>query len=353
MNFDLDENQTLFQATVERFCAPVDIAVRKQMRAMPGGFDQARWAELAELGIIGLAADVGDGGLGGSLIDCAIVAKALGAGLAVEPWLENGFAPARLLAGHTLEQGLVSGESFVAFAFAEPDGRYSLAPQSVTASTDGADFRISGEKRVVLGGGKADWFVVSAVFQGQAQLFLVSAQAKGVDRRDYQMADGSVGAVLTLRSVNASALPGGMGLIRSVAADAMIMAAAEMTGIAKRLFDETLTYVKTREQFGQPIGRFQVIQHRMVDAYAQCDEMLSALYRALLIPEVDRLTQAAGLKAQVGELATQVAQTAVQLHGGMGMTDELAIGHGLKRILLLARLLGDAASYYAARARGN
>jgi alkylation response protein AidB-like acyl-CoA dehydrogenase len=222
----------------------------------------------------------------------------------------------------------------------------------VTAAAQGEDFRLNGEKRFVLGGAAASWFIVTAALQGETQVFLVSANDTGVDARAYQMADGSLGTVLTLRDTAAALLPGGIDRVRAVAGDAMIMAAAEMTGIARRLFDDTLAYVKTREQFGQPIGRFQVIQHRMVDAYADCEAMLSALYRVLLIPAGDRFAQAAGLKAQVGDLATGVAQAAVQLHGGMGMTDELAIGHGLKRILLLSRLFGDAASGYAAVARG-
>ncbi len=334
MNFDLDENQELFRATVERFCGPADIAARHAARRQPGAIDAARWRELADLGLIGLAAAEADGGLSGSLLDCAIVAQALGKGQALEPWLECGFVPARLLAGSAHMADVLSGQRVAALAFAEPRRRYALDAVAMRASGG----RLTGEKSFVLCGGAADLFIVSAACENQTRLFTVARDEAGVEVRTYPVADGTMAAILTLRDVPVGApLAAEFGLVID---EARILAAAELTGLAQRLFDDTLAYVKTREQFGQPLGRFQVIQHRLVDVYAKLEAMQSAVWRALLVSG----SPAAAVKGFVAEEAIWVAQQAVQLHGGMGMTDELGIGHGLKRILLLSRLFGDPAS---------
>jgi alkylation response protein AidB-like acyl-CoA dehydrogenase len=341
VNFDLDENQELFKATVERFCAATDVAARHAARKLPGGIDRARWRELAELGLIGLAASEADGGMDGSPIDCAIVAQALGRGQAMEPWLECGFLPARLLAGTDHCAAVLGGEAIAAFAFAEPGRRFQLDAQVVSAKGG----RLNGTKHFVLGGGAADLFIVSADAADKTALFAVPATAQGVVVRPYPVADGSQAAILTLHDVDAGeALPAPL----EPAIDAArLMASAEITGLVQRLFDDTLDYVKTREQFEQPIGRFQVIQHRMVDAYAKVEGVQSALYRALLQPSAPH----AATKAHIAEQAIWVAHQAVQLHGGMGMSDELGIGHGLKRIVLLSKLFGDPASGIAQFAR--
>lgn len=342
MNFDLDETQTLFRETVERFCAPVDVARRLALRRGAGGIDRARWQEMAELGLIALAMPETDGGLGGSLVDCAIAAQAMGRGLAIEPWTECAFLPARLLAGNAEAEAIALGTSLATLAFAEAQGRYSLEAQAVQAK----DNRLSGEKIMVLSAVVADHFMVTANAAGETGLFLVPSHADGVDMRSYPVVDGSQAAVVTFR--NAVAQPiGDRARLESAIDETRLMAAAEMVGIAQRLFEDTLEYVKTREQFGQPLGRFQVIQHRMVDAYARLEAIQSALYRALLMPGQSR----AATKAFVAEGAQWIGEQAIQLHGGMGMTDELAIGHGVKRILLLSRLFGDPASAIAAIAR--
>lgn len=343
MNFDLDENQLQFKDTVGRFCQSVDTARRTEIRRLPGGFDRGRWLELAEMGMIGLAAAEADGGLGGSMLDCAVVAQELGQRLTVEPWLECAFLPAKLLAGTPHSGALIDGSTLATLAFAETGGRYSLDANAVTVQGG----RLSGEKIFVLSGAVADLFIVTARVDGATQMFAVPRGADGLMVKPYPVADGSVAAVVTFHGVAVGAPIGGMAQLM-VAIDATrLIAAAEMAGVARRVFDETLEYVKTREQFGQPIGRFQVIQHRLVDAYAKCEQIQSAIYRAMLITD----TPAEAVKAHVAEEALWVAQQAVQLHGGMGMTDELCIGHGLKRILLLSRLFGDPASGIAALAR--
>ena len=342
MNFDLDDNQTLFRDTVERFCAPIDVARRHAMRRMDGGFDRNHWQELAELGLVALALTEADGGLGGSLVDCAIVAQAMGSGLAVEPWTECAFLPARLLAGDARAATIADGSVLATLAFAEAQGRYMLDARSVTVK----DGRINGEKIFVLSAAAADRFIVSASEANETRLFVVERNAEGVDIRPYPIVDGSLAGVVTFRNVAAEPLAD-FARLQAAVDETRLMATAEMVGIAKRLFDDTLDYVKTREQFGQPIGRFQVIQHRLVDAYAKLESIQSALYRAMLMPGQDR----AATKAFVAEAAIWIGEQAIQLHGGMGVSDELAVGHGVKRILLLSKLFGDPDSAIAAMAK--
>ena len=350
MNFDLDEDQSLFKATVERFALGGDVPTRLRARKLPGGLDRSRWAEMAEIGLIAMGAADGDGGLGASETDCALVAQALGQGLAMEPWLECAFLPARLLAGSPHIAGVIDGSVLAAVAFAETGRRYTLDAKSMqahqTGSGGGATTVLRGEKTFVLSGGAADLFIVSANLAGKTVLYAVPRDAPGVDIKPYPIVDGSLAATLILRDV-AVGEPLETSLAESLDA-AMIMAIAELVGLARRLFDDTLAYVKAREQFGQPIGRFQVIQHRMVDAYARTEQMQSALYRVLLVPEKERLAHVNGIKSMVSDDAIWVAHQAVQLHGGMGTTDDLGIGHGLKRILLLSKLFSDPASGMAA-----
>lgn len=352
MNFDLDENQSLFQAAVERFSYGADVLARQRTRALAGGVDRARWKEMADLGLIALAAAEKDGGLGGSMHDCAIVAQALGKAQAVEPWLECGFLGARLLSGTPLIEAIISGETVAAFAFAEAGRRYALDSVQMRARQAANGYVLSGEKQFVLNGAAADLFVVTANLDGSTELFTLPRDAAGVDVKPYPVVDGSFAAILTLRDVAVDApLPGGTERLLTGIDDVRLMASAEMVGQAQQLFDETLNYVKTREQFGQPLGRFQVIQHNMVGGYEKVELMQSALYRALLAPAPNRSREISGLKAFVGEAAIEVAHLAVQMHGGMGTTDELGIGHGLKRIMLLSKLFGDPASDLAAYAK--
>jgi hypothetical protein len=181
---------------------------------------------------------------------------------------------------------------------------------------------------------------------------VVRADAVGVDVKPFPLVDGSFACTLTLRDVRTDApLSHSRDRLAAAIDQGRLMAAAEMVGLAQRLFDDTLNYVKTRQQFGQPIGRFQVIQHNMVGGYEKIELMQSALYRTVLLQGDDLSREISGLKAFVGASAIEIAHLAVQMHGGMGTTDELGIGHGLKRIMLLSRLFGDPASDLAIYAR--
>ena len=344
MNFDLDDNQVQFKALVERFSENSGVPERHRARALEGGFDRTRWQQMAELGLIALAASEADGGIGGSATDCVVVAQALGKAQTVEPWLECGFLCARLLAGTPIVSGVINGETIAAFAFAESGRHFALDAVRMRARKVADGYVLSGEKQFVLHGAVADLFVVSAELAGATLLFVVPRDAKGVEISPYPIVDGSFAAILTLHDVAAGEPLSGERRLDHAVEDSRLMAAAEMIGIAQRLFDDTLAYVKTREQFGQPLGRFQVIQHNMVGGYEKVELMQSAVYRALLATDANRAREIRGLKAFVGEAAISVAHLAVQLHGGMGTTDELGIGHGLKRIMLLSKLFGDPAT---------
>lgn len=351
MNFDLDENQVQFRALVERFSENIGVPQRHLARALDGGFDRTRWGQMAGLGLIALAADEEDGGIGGSATDCVVVAQALGKAQTVEPWLECGFLCVRLLAGTPIARQVASGETIAAFAFAEAGRYFALDAVRMTARKTADGYVLVGEKQFVLHGAVADLFVVSANLDGATVLFTVPRDAKGLAIRSYPIVDGSHAATLTLHDVAVGAPLLSKDRMEKAIEDSRLMAAAEMTGIAQRLFDDTLNYVKTREQFGQPLGRFQVIQHNMVGGYEKVELMQSAVYRALLATDKNREREIRGLKAFVGEAAISVAHLAVQMHGGMGTTDELGIGHGLKRIMLLSKLFGDPATDLAAYAQ--
>lgn len=350
MNFDFTEEQELFRSSVERFAGDLDSPKRWALRKHPGGYDRARWREMADLGLLALAAPAQFDGLGGESIDLAVVAEALGKAIAPDPWLENGLLPVRLLgmagAGEELEAAL-SGSAFYAAALTERQGRYTLDPRQTKVSARVDGFVLSGEKIFVLGGALADRLIVSADLAGEAALFVVDADAAGVDARHYRIADGSLASEIKFFEVviPASArLAIGLAELELAAADVRLQASAEMLGLAQRLFDDTLDYVRQRHQFGVPIGTFQVIQHRLVDCYAKLEQGRSMLYRAALANRgnAGEWRQAtAGAKAYIGEIAGHIAREAVQLHGGMGITEELNIGHAMKRVLLLSKYMGD------------
>ncbi len=363
MNFDLDEDQQLLKAAAERFVADSgggDLLLRRAARLEPSGFSAANWTRLAESGVLGLAVSAENGGLGQGTVEIAIVMEALGRGLVPEPVLDIGIIAAGLIdnaenaAQHkSLLQDLIRGNTLVSLAHSEREARHSLGWVGASARPDGKSLRLDGCKVAVMAGGSARHFIVSARLSGAPGdadgigLFVVPADATGLERRPYRLADGSLAAELTLRNVEipvGAQLAGGFAALEAVAATARLAAAAEMLGVMGLLFDNTLSYVKTRQQFGQPLGNFQVIQHRMTDAYVQLEQSRSHVMRAALAEGTAFAGAAAGAKAFVAEAALSLAHTAVQMHGGMGITDELAIGHGLKRIRVLALCFGDSAS---------
>lgn len=350
MNFDFSEEQELFRSSVERFAGELDSPARRALRNTPGGYDLRRWQALAEMGLLALAVDEAQGGLDGAPIDLAVVGEALGRAIAPDPWLENGILPLRLLAAARADAAiaeLISGEKVVAAAFVERQARYSVIPRQTKASAKAGGYELSGEKTFVLGGALCNKLLVTADLDGAVAAFLIDAKRDGVDLRPYRMVDGSIACELRLLGVLASAderLQIDAVDLARVVADVRLITAAELLGLAQRLFDDTLAFVKQREQFGVPIGTFQVIQHRLVDCYAKLEQARSTLYRAAMADASDELgwrRATSGAKVFIGEVADHIAREAVQLHGGMGITEELAIGHAMKRVRLLVTLFGD------------
>lgn len=347
MNFDLSEEQQMFVTSVERFAATVDVEARRRLRLSPNGYDRARWQQLAEMGLIALAAGEEAGGMGGSAVDLALVAEAIGKANAPDPLLEHGILPAMLLerggAREALD-GVICGETIATLAWTERGQRYSLKAKGVKAEQAGDDFVLTGEKTMVMGALLADLFIVTADLGGETVCFLVPKGAPGLEVRAYRLADGSIAGEIKLTRAPASAklILDAYGLA-AIASELRLYAAAEMVGLGQRLLDDTLTYVKEREQFGVAIGSFQALQHRLVDCYAKEEQARSMLYRAALTDRADAKWQraAAGAKAYVSDNVDAIAREAVQMHGGMGITDELAIGHAMKRVMVLARLFGD------------
>ncbi len=334
MNFDLSDDQRQFVDLVARFLGPMDVALRRQLRAAPERYPVTRWSEVCDLGLLSLAAPDSAGGLGASRIDLALVAEALGRGLAIDPWLENGVLPVRLAVASGEEEltaRLMAGETRAAFAFAEPGRRFAL-----DARLRVENHALSGSKTLVLGGMSADLLFVTTA----DGLYLVNAGAEGVQRRGYAIVDGSEAAEIGFYRSSGRRLNLTHDDVMQVVGDARLLAAAEMVGLAQRLFDDTLDYVKQREQFGVAIASFQALQHRLVDCYAELELARSLMLRTALEPVADWPAATAGAKAAIGAAAMHIAREAVQLHGGMGQTDELAVGHAMKRVMLLDTLLG-------------
>ncbi|MEM7666978.1 MAG: acyl-CoA dehydrogenase [Pseudomonadota bacterium] len=350
MNFDLSEEQELFRSSVERFSAPINVEARRKLRLSETGYDRERWQELAELGLIALAAPEEAGGMGGSAVDLALVAEAIGHANSPDPWLEHGVLPALLLAQGGAEGALekmLSGEQIASFAWTERAQRYNLTASHMKAEANGDGFALTGEKTFVMGALLADLFVVTADLEGETTCFLVPRDTPGLEVRAYRLTDGSIAGELKLTRVGVSAaakLTLDPHALAAIVGKIRLYAAAEMVGLGQRLLDDTLAYVKEREQFGVAIGSFQALQHRLVEAYAKIEQSRSMLYRAALTDRSDSAAwqrAAAGAKAFIGENIDAVAREAVQMHGGMGITDELAIGHAMKRVMVLARLFGD------------
>lgn len=346
MNFDLTEEQKLMQETVRRFLGDFLITERHSQRAAPGGYPRARWQQVADLGLLALTAPEAMGGMDGSMVDLVLVAEALGAGVAPDPWLENGVLPIRLLsaAGDTESMdNLLSGNSIMATAFAEPGGGYDLLPSKTTIAKDG---RVSGTKTLVPGAAIADQLLLIGQQDNAPALALLPAAASdAVNRQDYSIVDGSTASQIEFNGATSTVHPLDETALQQIVGDIRLLAAAEMVGLAQRLLDDTTAYVKERHQFGVAIGSFQAVQHRLVDCFTALEQARSMVLRCALQSAdshgADWARLNAGSKAFAGEAAMAIAFEAVQLHGGMGQTDELAVSHAFKRILFLDKLFGD------------
>ena len=365
MDFSFSEEQTLLRNSLQNYLRDsYDFETRRKVVEKSEGFRRDVWKQFAELGLLALPFGEKYDGLDGSTaIEMMIVMEEMGRHLVTEP-----FFPCVVLAGSALRHAatdaqkdalipsLTSGESCYAFAWTEPQSRFDIFNVETTAKKKGKGYVINGRKAAVPGGGVADQCIFTARLSGKARdretlgLFVASAGVKGFDVADYTAVDGSRGAEITFDNLELSqdALLGDpaktASVLETLEAEAISALSSEATGCMLALHDATMEYSKTRKQFGQPIGKFQVLQHRIVDMFIACQEAISMTYMIALMLDAEpkaRAKAASAAKAQIGKSGRFVGQQAVQIHGGMGMSEELNVGHYFKRLTIIDALFGN------------
>lgn len=364
MNFDFSEEQVMLRDSVARFIQDdYDFDTRRRIAASAEGMSRENWKTFAELGWLSIPFAEEHGGYGGSAVDVMLLMEQFGRGLVLEPYLATVLLFGGLLekAGSGNQKGefiprIIAGECLGAFAWLERQSRFELADVRTTARQEGEGYLLNGEKVVVLNGANADQLIVSARTGGEQSdrqgisLFLVPADAEGVERLSYRLMDGQLVANVVLSDVEVSAASlvgpagGGYPLIETLAQEANLALAAEAVGIMETLNAKTVEYTKTREQFGVAIGSFQALQHRMVDTFMAAEQTRSLLYRAVCAlsdEQEDVATAVHALKVMVDRAGKHVFGEAIQLHGGMGITDELDIGHYAKRLMMINTTFGN------------
>ena len=370
MDFDFTEEQRLLKESVDRFISDrYEFEQRKAFAKNDAGFSSENWSQFAELGLLAIPFAEEHGGFGGGPIETMIVMEAFGRGLVLEPYVST-----VVLGGGLLRHGgseaqksefiskIASGDLRLAFAHGEAQARYDLGDVATRAKKGGSGYVLDGEKSLVLNGDSADMLIVSArVGGGQGDrkgigLFLVDANARGVSRRGYPTQDGLRAAEISLggvevpadRLIGEDALP----IIERVVDEAIAALAAEAVGAMAEMHALTVEYLKTRKQFGVAIGAFQALQHRAVDMFVALEQARSmAMFATMMSAEDDteiRSRAVSGAKVQIGRSAKIVGQGAIQLHGGVGMTMELKVGHYFKRATMIDVMFGDA-DYHLAR----
>jgi len=354
--FFLSEDQRIFRESLARFLAENwSLAEHRRLAEKDPGFSRQVWSKLAELGALGAFLPENAGGAGGGGLELMVAMEAQGRALFASPYLWTIALAGPLLAsskkGEALLGDIAAGKAIVSVALTEPRGRYDLDHIETRARQDGGGYVLSGEKRAVAYAGAADVIIVPAKLGEGTALFLVPAKAAGVTLQSYATADGGRAGDLSLRDVKLSgdallAEPGkGLQQLQRAVDLAIVAQAAEAVGAMRYLLDATVSYAKTREQFGAKISSFQALQHRMVDMFA-ATELASSHVQAAL----SRLAGPEGtidpsevimVKLQVDKAARLVGQEAIQIHGGMGMTDDLDVGHHVKRLTMMAFTFAD------------
>ncbi len=365
MDFSLTEEQALIRDSVEQFVNKAyAFDDRRRFSAQPLGFAPENWAQFAELGWLSIPFDEDDGGFGGGPVESILIMQEFGKGLVVEPYLAT-----VILAGGALKRSdnrelksrllpaIMDGSAQAALAFAEDGAGFQLADVGTSATKTADGYRLSGAKAVVLNGAAADWLLVVARTGGDRRdaegvsLFCIPADAAGVTRRGFRTVDGMHAADIRFENVPADkaslvtaegqALP----LLQAVIDDATLALSAEAVGIMQMLSARTLDYTKTRKQFGVPLSSFQALQHRMVDMFMDLEQTRSLMLMAAIrmaedSPDASRAV--AAVKYQIGTAGRKLGQEAVQLHGGMGVTDDIDVAHYFKRLTVIDTLFGNA-----------
>lgn len=365
MDFELSDEQNMLKDSVERFVKDnYSAEARAKLADTELGFSRDHWKKMAELGWLGLPFPEEVGGFGGTAVETAIMMENMGSGLVLEPFLSTVILGGGLVAEAGNEAQIeaiipqvIEGNMMLAFAYAEPQSRFDLNDVETSATKSGDGYLLNGHKAVVYHGTTADKIIVSARTSGGSRdesgisLFVVDNNSDGVSRRDYRTIDGQRAADIKLENVKvgADAMLGEEGaafpVIEKVVDQAIAALCAEAVGAMQAANNITNEYLKERKQFGTPIGKFQVLQHRMVDMYMEAEQSKSMSDMVAMKLDLDDATErrkaVAAAKAQVGQAAKFVGQQSIQLHGGMGMTDEYSIGHYFKRLTTLEMLFGN------------
>jgi len=363
MNFDYTDEQNAIRDSLAKWAAQqYDFEKRRAALASEDAW-KTNWATFAELGLLAAPLPEEFGGLGGGAIDISVVTEEFGKALVVEPYV-----PTVVLGGGALNYGgnaaqkeehlnaIAAGERVIAFAQAEPKSRWALNDVSTAAKKDGAGWVLNGHKAVVIGAPQADHLLVSARTAGGQRdakgisLFLVPKSANGISTRDYPTMDGSRAAEVYFENVSVGAAnligeaDGALPLIERIVDEANAAYCSEAVGCMRMMTSSTQEYAKQRKQFGKAIAEFQVIQHRLVDMFMAAEESYSMALRATIkLSENDseRAKAVSAAKVSIGTHARFVGQAAVQTHGGMGVTDEMRVGHYFKRVTMLDATFGN------------
>jgi len=369
MNFTFSDEQILIRDMAERFFRDdYGLDARRRHQAMPGGFCRDTWAQYADMGWLALGIPEDLGGIGGGTVDMAILMEAMGGGLAVEPFLAT-----VVLGGTLVRDGasdatqadllpqLAAGELHLSFAYSEAQSRYDLNDVRTRARADESGFVLDGVKTMALHVGTADKIAVTARTAGAERdnggitLFLIDAGAPGVTVTDYPTVDGLRAGDVTLEGVRVSKdavlgdVDGGLALTEATIDRAAALISAEAAGLMAALTRDTVAFLKERKQFGRPLGDFQALQHRATEMYMETELTRSLAYMAAVRQDGgDRAAArraASQAKAKAGQAGRLIGQEAVQLHGGMGVTDEMSVGHYFKRLTLIDHSFGDRAHH--------
>jgi pimeloyl-CoA dehydrogenase small subunit len=369
MDFELSEEQRLLRDSVERLLADhYAFDKRRAYLAEPEGWSRALWAQYAELGLLGLPFAENYGGFGGGPVDVMVVMEAFGRVLALEPYLATvvlGGTALRFAGSEAQKSALLpqiaNGELVLAFAHGERQARYDLTDVLTTATPKAGGWIVDGAKSVVLHGDSAQRLIVSARTAGERDdvdgitLFIVDAASTGVARRSYPMRDGTRAAEISLSGVEVGEedvlgeVGGAFRVIERVVEAGIAATAAEAVGAMETMQAMTLEYLKTRQQFGRPIGDNQALQHRATEMLMELERGRSmAMLAAMMVEEPDPAERARNIamaKVGVGQASKFVSQNAIQLHGGIGMTEEYAVGHYFRRCMVIEHTFGDTAHH--------
>ncbi|MBV6476750.1 MAG: acyl-CoA dehydrogenase family protein [Rhodocyclaceae bacterium] len=359
MDFNYTDEQNALRDTLSRYIAKdYPFEARRALAKSAEGFSRDHWKQFADLGLLALPFPEEFGGLSGNAVDTMLVMEAFGRGLVLEPYLATVVVAGHLIrdAGSAAQKeailsAIAGGERMLALAHYEREARYKVSLVNTAAKQDGAGWKLSGGKGVVLGGNAADTLLVTANTGKGLSLFLVDAKSAGVAVRSYMTQDGGRAAEIALDNVavgkdalvgpEGSALP----LVERALDYGIAALCAEAVGIMAALDEATLEYLKTRKQFGQPIGRFQALQHRMVDMVIATEQARSMAMMAAVKADspdaAERRRAISAAKTYIGQQARFVGQQAVQLHGGMGVVDELNVSHYFKRLTMIELTFGN------------